>query len=386
MLLVGNALEQLKRLADESIDCVITSPPYYLLRDYGEETVYVWGGDPDCTHKWGGEIIKKVRGDYRKASVGNNKKGLDPQVKNNGSFCQKCGAWKGQLGQEPDPDMYIAHLADIFDEVYRVLKPSGNVFIVIGDTYAGGGGITGGYTQSWEKKADHRPKNRLSQKIVGSKPWIKRKQLLMIPYRLAIEMQMRGWIIRDIIVWAKKVALLNKEGKVDAQIGNGMPESTKDRLTKAYEVIIHVVKAERYYFNKPRAPISPESISRLRRGASDTHKYVFLNAGNTGINAPREKREQIEKDFAYAVNVLLATTEPMKEAHYAPMPLKLARFLIDAGCPPGGTVLDPFLGSGTTAIAAEESGRKWIGIEANPNYAQIALKRLKGTQYKLHIA
>jgi len=108
ILYVGNALEELKKVPDESVDCVITSPPYYLLRDYGEKSVAVWGGDAECEHRW------------------------------EGSFCVKCGAWKGQLGHEPSPEMFVSHLADVFDEVYRVFKKTGNCFIIIGDTYAGG--------------------------------------------------------------------------------------------------------------------------------------------------------------------------------------------------------------------------------------------------------
>ncbi len=386
MILTGNALEKLRELPDESVDCVITSPPYYLLREYGNAEA-VWDAEPDCEHEWGEEEKAKVRGDFSKALVGNNKKGLDPQVKLLGRFCVKCGAWKGELGHEPSPELYIKHLGDIFDQVKRVLKKTGNCFIVIGDTYAGGGGTTGGYTQSWEKNADHRPKNRLSQKIVGTQSWIKRKQLLLIPYRLAIELQMRGWIIRDLIIWAKKVAVVNKEGDVVEQIGNGLPESVKDRLTKAYEVIIHAVKSEKYYFNKPRTSMKPQSVERLMRGVSENHKYAKLQYGGGRLNKPRpniKKLTGVEFDgTSYVGNVLQMNTEPFPDAHFAVFPTKLVRFLIKAGCPEGGIVLDPFMGAGTVALVAQELGRKWIGVEINPNYAKIAQERLKEVGTKI---
>ncbi len=206
-----------------------------------------------------------------------------------GKTCVKCGAWKGQLGHEPDPELFVSHLADIFDEVKRVLKKTGNCFIIIGDTYAGGGGTTSGYKQSWEKDADHRPTNRMSQKIVGTKGWIKRKQLLLIPYRLAIELQMRGWIIRDMIVWAKAVSVVGKGGEIAEQFGNGLPESCRDRLTKSQEIIIHAVKSEKYYFNKPKTQLKPQSIERMMRGVSPNHKYAQnpIYGGGGGLNKPR---------------------------------------------------------------------------------------------------
>ena len=527
VLHIGNALEELKRIPDSSVDCVITSPPYYMLRQYGKsgETECVWGGDPECEHEW------------EEANVANNRKELDPQYKNLGSFCLRCGAWKGELGHEPDPDLFVSHLADVFDEVYRVLKPTGNLFLNIGDTYAGGGGTTGGYALSWERESGgssesgYRPCHRGTQRIVGSKKWIKRKQLLLIPYRLAIELQMRGWIIRDVIVWAKSVSVLGKSGEIVEQFGNGLPESTKDRLTKSYEVIIHAVKSERYYFSKPRAWANPEGTAEKLRVASEDRecaqlfqydggkerseprlmkvigggKSKFLEtdmdrnncgslAGKVIRNLQRGKeyalvRKAIEnvneylkqklKESGYSVrkiaemtglkediiahyfrtddkgaclpskeawekmkpllglgeyedyireeyksvipemdgtsygrNVVQANTEPFPGAHFAVMPSKLVRFLMRMGCPEkvcsgcgkpyekvggealkpscdcgappaSGVVLDPFMGAGTVAYVAEELGRKWIGVEIKPEYAELIRKRVRNVQRAL---
>jgi len=434
---VGNALEELRNIPESTVDCVITSPPYYLLRDYGgEEAECIWGGDADCKHEWGERKIVRVRGDFSNANVGNNKKGLDPQFKDLDNFCLKCGAWRGQLGHEPLPDMYVSNLADIFDEVYRVLKPSGNIFINIGDTYAGGGGTTGGYRQSWEKSADHRPANRESQGIVGRREWIKRKQLLLIPYRLAIELQVRGWIVRDMIIWAKKVAFVGKNGDVTEQVGNGLPESCTDRLTKSYEIVIHAVKSEKYYFNKPTTQMKSEGIERMLRTVSENSKGAFMHGGDRGLNSSRaslKKRYEgkfareidpesvgsmrarllrdnppeslfCENGGAYIGNVLQINTEPFPDAHFAVMPAKLVRFLMKAGCPSKvcsncgkpyreerptcscnvpscpGIVLDPFMGAGTVAMVAEELGRKWIGVEINSKYVEIMERRLRGVQ------
>ena len=484
MVLKGNALEVLKTLPSESVDCVITSPPYYMLRDYGEETIFVWDGDQKCEHEWEEEDTIKVRGDYSNANVGNNKKGLDPQEKSLGSFCRKCGAWRGQLGMEPFPELYIKHLADIFDEVYRVLKKEGNVFINIGDTYA-----TGGIKKDFGKLnyVDNlefygKAKQELLRRNRGT--WIKEKQLLLIPYRLAIELQARGWIVRDMIVWAKKVYDLNE----DYQFGNGMPESVKDRLTKGYEVIIHAVKSQDYYFRKPKTKaistketkpstngykgkflsIDPETVSSPRARLLRTNsKYTQAQQINIGTAISGKRVERVLKDSfegsktieyligklkesglsvkdlsrltgvpenvlskyfrqsptswalpdkgtweklktylnlgeyeecvheedlryvpvlghdSYVCNVIKCNTEPSTLPHYALMPSKLVEILITMGCPEKGVVLDPFGGAGTTAKVAQKLLRKWIIIEANPNYVELAQEELRKEQRRL---
>src|SRR3990167_4892536 len=162
----------LRQLDDGSVDCVVTSPPYWSLRDYGIEP-QLWGGKSDCEHEW--------------------------QDCGNGYTCARCGAWKGCLGLEPTVDIYLEHLLDIFDEVKRVLKPTGTCWVNLGDNYTD-------------------------------------KSLNMVPYRFALGMQQRGWILRNIIVWAKS---------------NCMPSSIKDRCTVDFEPMFFFVKSPRYYF-KPQ--------------------------------------------------------------------------------------------------------------------------------------
>lgn len=238
----GNALKEIKNIPDNFVDCIITSPPYYFVRNYGANSNTIWDEkDEYCSHEW-----------------------------DDMSFCVKCGAWYGQLGLEPDVDMYINHLADIFDECFRVLKPTGNLFINIGDSYLTGGlkdfFSLGKYSYINNKSilldADEHPMSWMQSKpnvlnfLKKKKRWVKEKQLLLIPYRLAIQLQLRGWIIRDMIIWAKKILDI-KDWK---QMGNGMPESTTDRLTKSYEVVIHAVKSQKYYFKKPKTKQSISSV------------------------------------------------------------------------------------------------------------------------------
>jgi len=132
--------EGLKQLDDKSIDCVVTSPPYWSLRDYGDKTCTIWDGKADCEHEWGEEITIKMTGGTKSDKVKIKGKDNFQIFKNNSNFCTKCGAWIGQLGLEPTFDLYITHLCDIFDEMKRVLKKTGTLWVNIGDTYNGSGG------------------------------------------------------------------------------------------------------------------------------------------------------------------------------------------------------------------------------------------------------
>lgn len=413
-ILFGNTLDVLDELPEESVDCVITSPPYYQLRDYGDEVNFIWDEDKNCNHEW-------------------NKK----------NFCVKCGAWKGQLGLEPTPELYVKHLADIFDKVKKVLKSNGNVFINIGDTY-------------------------------------KNKQLLMTPYMLAFELQKRGWFIRDLIIWSKKVYDLNE----DIQFGNALPENISDRLTRSYEIVIHATKSENYYFNKPKtkhvkvgnvkkivknnkliyesneiyefddeefeikinskyldtkeinigASITGKnmlkilqdnvdikevvrvnlylkkklkesglSISDLQKltGIEPTTLSKFFSTALTSRAIPDKDTWNLLKQFldldeydnvitdfdrtysrvfgtyAFICNVIKCNTESSTVKHFAIMPTKLVEFLINIGCVNNGIVLDPFGGSGTVGMVSKKLGRKYILIDANSEYVEIMKERLE---------
>jgi DNA modification methylase len=283
----GNALDVLKTFPNECVDMVITSPPYWALRDYGAE---------------------------------------------------------GQLGLESTFQEYINKLCDIFDEVKRVLKKSGSCWVTLGDAYSGSGKGVGG----------------IKERTLPS------KSLLQIPSRFAIEMCNRGWILRNEIIWHKP---------------NAMPSSVNDRFTVDYEKLFFFVKSKKYYFEQQKEPMittdtNPPRGSKgvLGQENSGLRKQDQIGrADYTGFN----KRYLPPKDLMRNKrSVWSINTKPFKEAHFATYPEELIITPIKACCPENGIVLDPFMGSGTTAVVARGLGLKYVGIELNPDYIKIADKRL----------
>lgn len=238
-------------LSDECINVVISSPPYYGLRDYGASVQSIFGGDPKCKHKWGNKIPPRGNksGKHGPQSIIGAKKGQDGAQRGSGNqFCQMCGAWQGQLGLEPHPQMYIDNLVQICREIKRVLRPTGSVYINLGDTYYGGG-QGGGNKNSWkgkDKKYGH-----VKHKTDGN--WLQPKQLMLIPSRVAVALQNDGWILRNDICWNKV---------------NHMPSSVKDRLANSWEHVFHFVKSPRYYYDLDiiREPHKAESLVRASYG------------------------------------------------------------------------------------------------------------------------
>jgi len=358
----GNALDVLKKMPSEFIDCCVTSPPYWALRDYGTEG-NIWDGDSNCEHDWSREIGRKQS---RESPGVGAKQEMDGSL---GNYCSKCKAWKGNLGLEPTFDLYIKHLCDIFDEVKRVLRKDGTCWVVIGDTYASGGGAA--TEQSWVREANStqgHPDNPAKSKLRKTIP----KSLIMIPFRFAIEMVNRGWILRNTIIWHKP---------------NCMPASVKDRFTVDYEYVFFFTKNKKYYFEQQFEPIKLDSVKRERRGNKD-NKYSKDEYFPEGVHAntmsqPREykgyndvEQECSERKGRNKRTVWNISTKPFKEAHFAVFPEDLIETPIRAGCPENGIVLDPFLGAGTTALVALKQSKKFIGIELNREYCKIANKRL----------
>lgn len=291
MILIGNALEELKKIDSNSVDCIITSPPYYYSRNYGSECEILWDGDKRCKHIW-----------------------------DKYNFCTKCGGWYGQLGLEPDVDLYVKHLADIFDQCMRVLKNTGNVFLNIGDTYANSLRRNLSFHNSSLISDSHTDRKNGGPipiyRFKKHKHWVKPKQLLLVPYRLAIQMQSRGWIIRDMIVWSKKVY----DVKQKRQIGSGMPESAMDRLSKSYEVVIHAVKSERYYFKKPKTnPLHIKSKNSKNLTNKNNHTNHNTNQEKVSIsklieaspiNSKYIKSESVSLSASYAARRILKFRNP----------------------------------------------------------------------------
>jgi len=228
MVVCGDALEVMKAFPAKSIDMVITSPPYWGLRDYGFEQIF---GDKDCKHEWGSARVEHDALRYRghNANVGSNE---NPEIHpgkegSGGNYCQKCDAWKGQLGLEPTPEMYIEHLTEIFNEVKRVLKKEGTLWLNMGDSYMGsnqGYGQHGPPTTGFQdvKKGYYAAGEFKRTPLSFKHPTLKAKCLCMIPERLAWSLIQNGWILRNKIIWYKP---------------NAMPSSVTDRFSNRWEYL-----------------------------------------------------------------------------------------------------------------------------------------------------
>lgn len=362
-ILEGDAREMLTTLPDQSVHCCVTSPPYFGLRDYGVA---------------------------------------------------------GQMGLEETPEAFVAGMVAVFREVRRVLRDDGTLWLNIGDSYArapakggSGPGKNADYGDSYGKaKRTFRPgssradgvvdgQNIRNRNGVGSVVGCKDKDLIGIPWMLAFALRADGWYLRQDIIWSKP---------------NPMPESVQDRCTKAHEYVFLLSKGPRYHYDAGAIaePLGLASVARLaqnvdqqagsdrvpgktngamkavgRRAAGNkTHKsQAAYEAGDERMRtkaglvsfAERERAKVEAGDLAGTRNkrtVWEVATQPFKEAHFATFPPALVEPCILAGCPAGGTVLDPFFGAGTTGLVADRFQRNCIGIELNPAYAEIARRRI----------
>lgn len=327
----GDILSVLRSWPNSFVDCCITSPPYWRLRTFHLDPV-VWDGDPGCRHRFslktvGGDF--HYRGDKAKARV-NKHRSLYQKGSGTGCFCCRCGAWRGELGQEPTIALYVKHLCDVFTEIHRVLVPGGSCFVNIGDSYwnAKGSAINpGGGVKSWDaydnkKLAKAYPSMRGARSNMPDYPL---KSMCFIPARFAIEMANRGWSCRNRIIWFKI---------------NGVCSSQPDRLFHNQEDIYHFTKSQRYYYNRVSFDI--------RQG----HKMG---------------------------SVWPVSTNRLKNDHYAVFPEEIPRRCLILGCKPGGIVLDPFIGIGTTGVAAKRLNMNWLGVDLSKKFADQATVRISNT-------
>tara|TARA_R100000951_G_scaffold88040_1_gene76042 strand:- start:38 stop:1021 length:984 start_codon:yes stop_codon:yes gene_type:complete len=319
--LYGDCRETLKELPEKCINTCITSPPYWGLRDYGTGE---WiGGDPNCPHMRTTKISKDTSTGHKAMFEQGNVVG-DAIYKNE---CPKCGAVRkdSQLGLEETPEEFVENLVKVFREVKRVLRDDGTVWLNLGDSYSSGGRST---TTNQSLRGDK------DYGVTRPKPskGIKPKDLIGIPWRVALALQADGWYLRQDIIWHKP---------------NPMPESVQDRCTKSHEYIFLLSKNEKYYFDNEAIKEDAESEKKNKR------------------------------------SVWTVSTKPFKGAHFATFPPDLIEPCILAGCPKDGVVLDPFMGSGTTGMVAQELGRKWIGCELNSEY--INLQKTRTAQQVLEL-
>ena len=352
-------LDTLAKMPDNSIDCVITSPPYWQLRDYG---------------------------------------------------------YDGQWGLEPTFQEYLEHLWSMMDLIYQKLKPSGTCWINLGDSYYGSG--HGNWSKFDNGDISHKDKyygdgRNCSPKTDWDYSKMRAKCLLLIPHRFAIGCIDRGWIVRNDIIWAKR---------------NGMPESVTDRFSKKHEYFFFMVKSEKYFFDLDaiRDTIKQVSIERLNRGVSESNKWVNGADGQTPHNlsqprpnittkipkeqsemfsSPRARQHRTRGTQGYSSASLGSPqqdvnggypkkddkgknpgsvadfwdipTKPSSVKHYASYNDSLLVKPVLSGCPEGGIIYDPFMGTGSTAEVAIRAKRLFIGSEMSSEYCDIANKRLE---------
>lgn len=343
MIINGDALESLKTLDSESVDCCVTSPPYYGLRDYGTGK---WiGGDPNCPHRRLSKYSEKtITGHAQPELAGNVGDAIYKTI------CPLCGAIREdkQIGLEETPEEYIEKLVAVFHEVRRVLKDDGTLWVNIGDSYNSSN--TGNIKSEKQKTNKGLLANVNTKHLVDG---IKPKDLIGIPWMLAFALRADGWYLRQDIIWHKP---------------NPMPESVKDRCTKSHEYIFLLSKNQHYYFDAGSIcePAKPDNSIRDRDHTklNNTPGRTKMKGLKTNQYTTRNKRD-----------VWTVPTKGDSIAHFATFPEKLIEPCILAGSRRGGIVLDPFFGSGTTGRVAAANGRDYIGIELNPDYVQIANKK-----------
>jgi DNA modification methylase len=346
----------MRTLPDKSVHCVITSPPYFGLRDYGHD---------------------------------------------------------GQIGLEQTPDEYVAKLVEIFREARRVLRDDGTLWLNLGDSYSGSGPSGASYqckTTMGRQGKDRDGSFRISKRLeprgltyAEKKPipaaGTKAKDLIGIPWRVAFALQADGWYLRQDIIWSKP---------------NPMPESVRDRCTKAHEYLFLLTKSPRYYFDADaiKEPAAASSVARLAQnveaqkgsdrvpGKTNGPMKAVRSAANSfkregskreqaipgqsvGTHRPDRKESDYDIDKRNKRSVWNVSTKPFKGAHFATFPPELVEPCILASCPKGGVVLDPFGGSGTTGGVALAHGRRSILCELNPEYAALVTQRVAAIVKKL---
>lgn len=275
----------------------------------------------------------------------------------------------GQLGLEPTPAEYVANLVEVFREVRRVLRDDGTLWLNLGDSYNG---------SKMNRSGQHGYKdgrsNRDKRFSVGGVKGLKPKDLVGIPWMVAFALRDDGWYLRADIIWHKP---------------NAMPESVTDRPTKAHEYIFLLSKSRKYYYDHEaiKEPAAYDGRKdTLLKGSPKYEKCGVPGQVAHLMAAKGHERWKKNERGEYVRNkrsVWTVPTKPFKEAHFAVYPPDLITPCILAGCPVGGTVLDPFAGSGTTLLVATQHHRKSIGIELNPEYIEIAKRRLNSVQLKL---
>ena len=324
------------------VACTVSLPVRlidYGLRDYG--TAKWEGGDPNCEH-----TVGSGDNDNLKTYVTRPERdGIKRQ------YCQKCGAVRidQQIGLEQTPAEYVNDIVQVFREVWRILRDDGTVWLNLGDSYNGSGGAGGDYIEGGLKEGQPKYPGRHINNL-------KLKDLIGIPWMVAFALRDDGWYLRQDIIWHKP---------------NPMPESVRDRCTKAHEYVFLLSKSPHYYYDYEAVlePVSDKSLKRAEYGWDcDRPSTKNASLGGDGIHTEKMGERFVNPAGRNRRSVWTVPTSPYRGAHYATFPPKLIEPMILAGCPAGGIVLDPFVGSGTTVMVANHLGRKGIGLDLNFKY------------------
>ncbi len=385
-LYAGDAIDVLSGLPDNHVDCVVTSPPYWGLRDYGTGR---WvGGNRDCDHDTGpGRNVPQTKRPGVAYPPALDRGGHHPRR------CRRCGASRRdrQYGLEATAEDYVQTLRAVFSQLRRVLAPSGTAWLNLGDCYsAHPPGATGDPMRASTLTGRHAAaplRESVRRTGVDRAGGLPRKNLIGMPWRVAFALQADGWILRNAVVWHKP---------------NAMPESVRDRLSNRYEMLFLLTRQPRYYFDLDpvRQPLArPEargqniviggtgkgthawrgSTSR-RRGHTTYGKYADTEAFTTtpgqALRPTGRQHTAAHPEGRNPGDVWTLATRPLPEAHFAAFPVDIPLRCIAAGCPPGGLVLDPFSGAATTGLAALQLRRRYLGIDLNPAFHDIARRRL----------
>lgn len=423
-LYCGDCIEVLRGLPSESVQCCVTSPPYWGLRDYG--TALWEGGDPECNHvqsknEHGGQRADRCQEGYRKLYA---------------DICSKCGAHRidQQIGLEQTPEEYVARMVEVFREIKRVLRSDGVAWLNLGDSYAGGGGSSGHTSET--ENCGRKTESYGAVATGGRVPFgLKPKDLVGIPWMVAFALRADGWFLRQDVIWEKP---------------SPMPESVKDRCTKAHEYIFLLTKSGKYFYDAEAIKedsVDPESLKGRRKRNADKFVGQAFSDTRAGFSLlDGQKYPKRNKRSVWTV-----TTKPYSEAHFATFPPDLIQPCILAGtsekgcCPKCGkpwrrvveskrvmrhelspedsnfrpgrysvksgglneyakgggqafcesrtigwrpgcecgeepvpcVVLDPFNGSGTSGEVSVEFGRAYVGIDLNPEYIEMSKRRIR---------
>lgn len=432
VLYQGHVLDVLRAMPPESVHCVVTSPPYYVLRDYGLPPT-IWGGDPGCAHEWGPPIQGPEgysQGQRRRWQHGITRD-TDPAAWQRrtrlGQFCKRCGAWRGSLGLEPTPELYVAHLVEVFREMRRVLRRDGVVWLNLDDTYAA--------SRSYQVPDAARRETSHHMPILmadGTKP----KDLIGIPWRVALALQADGWYLRADVILSRP---------------NPMPESVEDRPTRSHEYLFLLTKSARYYYDS--YAIREPAVARNLHDYTGTGYAAPGQPPHTGNRPASTRGLAVHGLTRNRRTVWTIRAEPFPEPHFATFPKDLVRLCVLSGtspkaCPRCGApwrrvirkgipvlressgqgvlqfdqqanaesgsaptyavqvetvgweptcrcegndgsgksvVLDPFVGSGTTVLVAVALGRMGVGIELSETYCAMAARRLHRVQAPLPV-